>query len=128
VWVVESTSDALLRLDPSTSEATAGLDAGEGLRGLTFEDGALWVAGFFDESVSRIDPSTGDVTATFTVFGSPVDLAVGDDRVWVAADDKVLSVDLSSGEVDVAAAGGMDGPSPVAVAVGEGAVWATVLD
>lgn len=104
------------------------VEAGSGLSGLTVADGALWVAGFFNDTVSRIDPTAAEVTATFEVFGAPHDLAVGFDRVWVAADDKVLIVDLASGDVKVVAAGGMDGPSPTAVAAGEGAVWATVLE
>ena len=40
---------------------------------------------------------TPKVVATYEVYCAPHDLGVGFDRVWVAADDKVLSIDLATG-------------------------------
>jgi streptogramin lyase len=105
------------------------VEAGSGLSGLTVADGALWVAGFFDDTVSRIDPTAaegdGDVRGLRNASRSRrrVRSGVGRSRRQGAE-----SVDLASGDVKVVAAGGMDGPSSTAVAAGEGAVWATVLE
>jgi branched-chain amino acid transport system substrate-binding protein len=47
----------------------------------------VWVANSVDGTISRLDPGTVEVTDTIDVGGSPVDVAVGDDSVWVAAND-----------------------------------------
>jgi YVTN family beta-propeller protein len=124
----------LLRIDPSTHRVTT--IRGPGGPGITFGEGAVWIAG---GDVTRIDPTTRLATSiTVGPTGGPLadSVAVGDGSVWSANAYEeqncfrsrcppVLpgTVTRIDPRLDVVTETIPVGRDPVAIAVGEGAVW-----
>ena len=73
----------------------------------------------------RVDAATGEIAAVIEVPGSPTDLAVGPEAVWVTVRDRegdmVVRIDPVGNEVVAAIE---IGTSLLAVAAGEEGVWA----
>jgi YVTN family beta-propeller protein len=82
VWVTSQLDDTVSRIDPATNEITATVAVGRGAAGVAIGAGSVWVANSVGGSVSRIDPRTLRVE-TIDVEGSPDEIAVGTDAVWV---------------------------------------------
>jgi DNA-binding beta-propeller fold protein YncE/predicted Ser/Thr protein kinase len=105
VWVTSARASALARIDPSTNHVTAAIPAGQGAGAVAVGAGSVWVADQVGGAIRRIDPRTLRVISTIKLdsrSGSaatlpgvcprylqarwfPVDLAVADGVVWVAA-------------------------------------------
>jgi tRNA A-37 threonylcarbamoyl transferase component Bud32/DNA-binding beta-propeller fold protein YncE len=107
VWVTSARANALARIDPSTNHVTAAIPAGKGAGAVAVGAGSVWVADQVGGTITRIDPHTLRAIATIkldsragaaanaTLPGAcppalqaswfPVDLAVADGVVWVAA-------------------------------------------
>jgi len=87
-------------------------------------NGVLWAA---DHGVvSRVDPAHGRVTGSLAVENSTAArLAVGLGSVWALGAGTVERIDPKSTAIvaSIPIVGGGQGPTPTAVAVGEGAVW-----
>jgi DNA-binding beta-propeller fold protein YncE len=130
VWVTNTSPPSVVRVDPlSGSVASLGFT---GIVGVGPD--SLWVAS--DDSVARVDPNTGTVTASIQVPRAQT-LAVGEGRVWVLAAPKSSSPTLfypikhtaALWEIDpatnaiVGRAVRLDALQPIALAVGEAAVW-----
>jgi class 3 adenylate cyclase/streptogramin lyase len=77
-------------------------------------------------TVARIDPSAGKVIGGIPVGRTPIAIAAGDDKVWVAnfEDGTIQSIDPSSNGASPATALGFD-QAPTGIAVGGGFVWIT---
>ena len=90
VWVTSALADTLARIDPSTNHVTAAISAGQGAGAVAVGAGSVWVADQIGGTITRINPrplrviSTIDLTCGCTSW-YPVDLAVADGAVWVAA-------------------------------------------
>jgi serine/threonine protein kinase/DNA-binding beta-propeller fold protein YncE len=87
------------------------------------DDGALWTANIGDGTISKIDPATGTAT-NINVGGSPTQLAVTSDAVWVwNYSNSVTRVDIASESVGDP----IDtGPGLIsAITAGKGYVWLT---
>jgi len=87
------------------------------------DDGLLWTANIGDGTISKIDPATGAATR-INVGGSPTQLAVTSDAVWVwNYSNSVTRVDIASESVGDP----IDtGPGVIsAIAAGKGYVWVT---
>lgn len=118
------------RIDPRTNAVVRTLPLGR-LGGaatikprlIVADEGGSWSA--TAEALWRIDPSTGRVTGSVPLGQPPVDVAVGDGTVWVAAyDGNVLGIDPTSQTVAATIPLGLRPlERPDAMAVGEGAVW-----
>ena len=83
-------ASTLARIDPSTNRVTAAIPAGMGAGAVAVGAGSVWVADQVSGTITRIDPRTLRVISTIIVGCGctswfPVDLAVADGVVWVAA-------------------------------------------
>ena len=118
VWVA-TYGDELIRLDATTGEETARVDA-PGTKVAVGAD-AVWVSDYDSNTVTRVDPTTNQVVDTINVKGEPDDIAAGEGAAWVAGFTKAgfHRIDAATNEV-TSVVEGVDGS---AVTVGEGAVW-----
>ena len=107
------------RIDPSTNEVVASIDAGVVPESLAVENGALWVVE--ENTIVRVDLGTGEVAARLdvdTVFLSGI--AVGGGLVW--------ATDSIAGTVWRIEPGGISqtiavGEGAAGIAYGEGSAW-----
>ena len=86
VWASAPEEDALVRLDAATGKELSRVVIGSSPGAIASTGGALWVALSGGSSVARYDLETGDIE-TIDVGGTPIDLTVADDSVWVAVDE-----------------------------------------
>jgi YVTN family beta-propeller protein len=84
VWVADTLSDTLVRIDPTTNTVMTTIPVGSRPRGVAFGDGSVWVANSGDGTVSRVDPQTNGVTATIPFGQSPQAVVVTAGAVWVS--------------------------------------------
>ncbi len=87
LWVVNSTSSSLSRINPSTRTVTAtvALPAGSLPYDVVFGDGRLWVSLRATDQVVMVDPATLTVSAPIAVGDEPRGLlyVAATNRVWV---------------------------------------------
>jgi peptide/nickel transport system substrate-binding protein len=75
----------VVRIDPTTGKQVfAPIHVGNGPTGITFGQGAAWVANSLDGTVSRIDPRTNSVTAAVLTGNGPDAVAVDPRGIWVS--------------------------------------------
>jgi sugar lactone lactonase YvrE len=92
VWVAAAVADdqgRVVRIDPTTGQATATLTVGTSPNGLAVGADAVWVTGTADDTAWRIDPlpDRPQVKGTVDVPGAPLGIAATTDAVWVAVRD-----------------------------------------
>ena len=85
IWASAPEENAIVRLDPATGKELGRVDIGESPGALASANGALWVSLTGGSAVARYDLETGDVE-TIDVGGTPTDLVVAGDSVWVAVE------------------------------------------
>lgn len=125
--------NAVVRIDPRRKKVEAVVAVSHPMSALAIGEGAVWATGTDygpDDaaprgSLVRIDPNGNRVTAAIDLGdGSPSDVAVGFDSVWVSDStaDVVYRVDPDTGAVvtEIAVTGG-----PTSLAVTADAVWVT---
>jgi branched-chain amino acid transport system substrate-binding protein len=83
VWVGDELTGTVWRIQPGPPVQTHTVTAGLSASGITFADGALWVASPVDGKVFRIDARTEDVRS-FEIGNAPVDVSVAPAGVWTA--------------------------------------------
>jgi YVTN family beta-propeller protein len=127
VWIVDSESDVIRRIDQETSRKVADIAHRAGPIAIAADSTAVWVANDGDNSVSRIDPGTNEVSPPIPVGNDPIAIATGEDAVWVAAsgDRAVTRIDPRTNRVTAKIA---VGHPPQGIAVAGGLVWVTVRD
>jgi streptogramin lyase len=96
VWVGDSESSALVRVDPAT-RATEEIAVGQGPWKVDYVDGSLWVR---TPQVQRLDPATGQPTDVLFEEVAVHDFLVDGDGVWMSLQDspKLVRYDLASGQ------------------------------
>ena len=132
LWVANSGSGTVSRIDPANDEVAATINVGSSPVAVAVGDGAVWVGNSTwsppgGSTVSRVDSTTNTVTATIDVGRDPAGVAVGEGAVWVTefADQSVSRIDPTTNKVSETIHVGF---GPQGVAVGEGAVWVAGLD
>jgi branched-chain amino acid transport system substrate-binding protein len=90
VWAPDPGTGRLWRIDPDGKQLT--IDVGPGADAVAFGAGAVWVTNSLLGQVLRIDPFTDRVTKTIPVGGTPRDVEVVGDRVWVAVEGRTPAV------------------------------------
>lgn len=124
VWVANSGSDNVSRIDPITNKVVATIAVGNSPNGVAVDARAVWVANFKSNSVSRIDPTTNKVVTTIPVGDGPDHIAVEARAVWVAnvGSGNLSRIDPTTDKVvETIPLGG----TPVEIAVETDAVWVT---
>jgi YVTN family beta-propeller protein len=128
VWVCAS-DDSVSRISSVAVRPTAHTDIGLVPSGIATGNDFVWVG---TPTVLRIDPLTARVTGTTTLidiqrqsFPPTLEIAYGENAIWVASYDKgrVMRLDPDTGSVvENIHVGG----HPSGIAVGGGKVWVTV--
>jgi len=129
VWVTNSVSGTVTKLDPATSDFVDTIGVGTGdLSDVAVGLGSVWVADGNDGTVSQIDPRLDQVSRTYpenaqpTIAADPVFyVAVGSGHVWATRGNELLRIDPNSGRVEVWAKVG----TPTGLTTGGGYVWVT---
>jgi YVTN family beta-propeller protein len=127
LWIVNRAGNAVIELDPASSQELGPIMAGQGPAAIAVGEGTLWVANFEDDTVTRIAVAEGraPVQISLPVGDGPVDLTVGEGGVWVAnqLDRTVMRLEPETGRVLATIAVGNE---PQRIAAGAGSVWVTV--
>ena len=118
----------LLRVDPATQRIVAKTRVGPLSRhAIALGEGGVWVSELLANTVTEFDPTTLRVTRRITI-GGPTAITLGGGSLWVcgAADNAVWRLRTTDGYSarTMIAVGG----DPVAIAYGEGFVWAALAD
>lgn len=132
VWVTSRARGMVTRLDPATGRTTAEIRVGRRPTDVVVQGGAVWVANSAEGTLSRIDPASNAPDAPVRVAqGAVLALAGGPRGLWAAKADTELAqpvelvrIDPTSGRL-VGPALRVPGGTPMRLAVGETAVWAT---
>jgi len=90
VWAPDPGTGRLWRIDPDGKQLT--IDVGPGADAVAFGAGAVWVTNSLLGQVLRVDPFTDRVTKTIAIGGTPRDVDVVGDRVWVAVAGRTPAV------------------------------------
>lgn len=123
VWVVNFYDDTLWRLDSDSARVVAKIPVGEAPCCVAATEEAVWVVSRRTE-VWRISPRSNTVEGTIDVGETPVAIAAADGFIWVAnyGDSSISRINARTYEVTTT----KTQRRPVGIAVGGGAVWATV--
>ena len=82
VWVVDSTHNRVIEIDPSRKTIVRRIPVGHDPVAVAAGAGSVWAANNADGTLSRINPRNGRVT-TFPVGPNPRNIAVGEGGIWV---------------------------------------------
>ena len=128
VWVANSESGTVSRLDPATGKFVDTIGVGADLNDVAVGLGSVWVADGNDGTVTEIDPSLDQVAGTIPQGGQPTVapdpvfyVAVDSSHVWATRGNQLLRIDPHTGQVEVWAKVG----NPTGLATGGGYVWVT---
>ena len=132
VWV-GSGSD-VVRIDPATNAITARIPMSGDAFVVGFGAGTVWVD--LGTTIARIDPSTNSIVGRIELpeilHGEVHAMAIDGDRAWFtgssAAKPALWRVDVSTNTVTGVVLLGASGGDVGGVAVGAGAVWASLFD
>ena len=130
VWFPLDDRGQVARVEAASGEIQALVDVGDPSaveylqsdpHGIAAGEAGVWVANAAGRSVARIDPATNTVAESIPVSVVPYVLALDGETLWVTSfnDDRVVRVDLKSGEVIA----NISVPKPTGIAVGFDGVW-----
>jgi hypothetical protein len=130
LWIGGGLPDGLtlLRIDPSTQRIVASVRVGSFARhSIAVDRHGVWISDQLDNRVVEVDPTTMRIERRVSI-GGPTGIAVGGDSLWVCgSDDKgVWRLQARNGYRSPTLI--LTGAEPVAVAIGQGAVWTAVAD
>ena len=133
VWVADSTSGTLFRVDPATVAVDKKIQLGRFPALVATGSDAMYV---FDltGTVFRVDPKTGKTTGSVKAIvssplqegGTPDVLAAGAGKVWLLDSNKAKLVEVDQQSLAVVARISV-GRLPLQVFFGEGSVWVVDL-
>jgi len=129
VWVANSESGTVTRLDPATGKFVDTIGVGADPNDITVGFGSVWVADGNDGTVTQIDPTIDHVGLTIphggqsSVAPDPVFyVAVDSSHVWATRGHQLLRIDPRKLQPQVWV---KDLGSPIGLATGGGYVWVT---
>jgi len=128
VWITNTDSNSVQRIDPVTNSVTATIPVGKKPWVIAAGENGIWTLNQVDGTVSRIDPvSNAVISIDAKVPGPGGDIATGANRIWVRAKNGQLlqTIDPSTNSVDAI----YEPPSGSgAVRVTDNYVWVTAHD
>jgi streptogramin lyase len=132
IWVGDALDGTVTRIDPGSRRVVKTIGIGAPAIGLATGGGNVWVATGGFGTVVRIDSVLDAVTRRIELGdpGDPVvptvsSVAFGEGRLWAGAFDGLARLDPDSGEIMRRV--DLDQNPAVDIAVGGGAVWATIF-
>jgi YVTN family beta-propeller protein len=127
VWVITLFGRyGLHRIDPATNTVTGRVrDVGDGVVGIAFGEGSVWVTGVHDGTVNRVDPSTLEVVARIPVGRRPVGIAVGEGAVWVGM-QRNGTVERIDPATNTVTASYPVGGEPAGITAAYGSIWVLI--
>jgi len=102
MWVANSGSNTVSRVDPLTNTIIATVVVGAKPWGIAANNTHVWVANSSDFTISKIDPVSNLVVATISVGFIPYKIEADDNNdIWVAlyGENKVIQIDPITGIV-----------------------------
>jgi virginiamycin B lyase len=128
-WIMVDAKGTLARIDPATNAVTATIPIAPGSFAVAFGDEAVWITSTTRNLLTRVNPKTNKVETTIPVGRQPRFLAVGEGSVWTLnqGDGTISRVDMKTNTRVATIEAGIPGGGGE-IAVGEGSVWATVID
>ena len=124
IWVANSVSRTIWRLDAATMAKTAEVSLTDAPTAVALGFGRLWVTSYVGDSVVVIDAVAGGRVATIPLGQGPRGIAAGPDAIWVAGSQGAL---LRIDPTTLRVSGSIDLPGPAeGVAVLGSDVWVTV--
>jgi peptide/nickel transport system substrate-binding protein len=123
IWITDSVSGTLLRVDPDKKLVVDRIRVGAGPRGVAVGAGSVWVANSDGGTVSQVNPGTDTVVAQIRVGNGPTSIAYGAHRIWVlnVVDATVTAISPASGHTRTISLG----QNPTRLTFGLGSVWVT---
>jgi YVTN family beta-propeller protein len=129
VWVANSESGTVTRLDPATGKFRDTIGVGADPNDIAVGFGSVWVADGNDGTVTQIDPTVDGLGRTIphggqsTVAPDPVFyVAVDSSHVWATRGQQLLRIDPRTLQAQVWVT---NVQSPIGLATGGGYVWVT---
>jgi streptogramin lyase len=129
VWVPSSQTGVLTRIDATTGNVIAKIQAGDTrvanqnlyFDRVTASSNAIWYASDGGSFVSRVDPATNKVVTALAVFGRPAGIAFGAGSLWVSLLDgsDVLRIDPVANKITQR----IDTGNSHGLAFANGSVW-----
>ena len=83
IWVANSDSGTVSKIDPVSTLVTATVTVGTGPYSVAFDGTNIWVANSDSGTVSKINPVSNAVTATVNVGSYPRGVAFDGTNIWV---------------------------------------------
>ena len=129
IWVTNSQTDSVVRLDPSTGKIVATIPVASGPRFFDVGAGAVWVMAQSAGALCRIDPADNRLVGCTVIDPAGVDggdLTVGNGFVWFRGTEALVAqVDPKSGRV-VRRIGPGEGSG--SAGAGSGQLWISAHD
>jgi serine/threonine protein kinase len=124
LWVAGFSSGGITQIDMATGDEKH-LDIASAPNGLVFSDGELWITDYGTRTVIEYDPFQHETVNVAHLDSWAVDPLVGFGHIWVRLPtyEEVDEIDPGTGQVVAKISTG--DVEPAALAVGDGAVWAT---
>ena len=122
LWVVNSSDDTVVRIDPVSGKVGVPIATGSGADGIAYGAGSLWVTSSRDGTVSRIDPHSRSIVTTVNVGNGARDMTFAAGSLWVAnsLDGTISRIDPETNKVSVTIP---IGAGPSSVVSGLGSIW-----
>src|SRR5579864_1684239 len=128
-WMMTDAHGTLARIDPATNAVTTVVHIAPGSYAVAFGNDAVWITSTEQNLLTRVNARTNAVEATIPIGPKPRFLAVGEGSVWTLnqGDGTISRIDLKTNTLVATIEAGIPGDGGE-IAVGEGSVWATVLE
>ena len=131
IWVANADDGTVTHIDPKTRKVVSMIGIGADVSDIAVGYGAVWVADGNDGTITEIDPRQNAVQGTIHLGAqdeltpNPVfSIATGLGSVWATRGTHLVRIDPETAEPTAS----FPIPSPVSLAVGEGAVWVATQD
>ena len=101
IWVANSNSNSVMKMNPATGAAGAPIPVGLNPIALAYDGTSIWVANFDSNSVMKINRATGTAGAPIPVGLKPIALAYDGTSIWVAisGSSSVVKINPTTGAV-----------------------------
>jgi YVTN family beta-propeller protein len=124
IWVANTGSNSVTRLDAATGAAVGTYAVGVEPVGVAFDKTSIWVTNYVSNSVTKLDAATGALVGTYAVGTGPGGVVFDGTNIWVAdfVSNSVTKLDATTG---VVVGTYRVGVGPVGVAFDGTSIWVT---